>query len=208
MWDGATAVILGGGPSLEYTDLTPLQHPRNPKIRVIGCNDAFLLGDWVDVCYFGDWPWYELFEKDLDQYEGLKVTLHERCAQFDSEGVLVVRREVRGCFLDGRVGWNMNTGTSAINLAILFGARKVVLVGFDFKNANNGEPNWHPVRRGAAPSAEKFKVWLDHAETVHQNIEFFKRRGDLPQEFEVVNATIDTALPYFRLGTLAKEIAA
>lgn len=208
IWDGSTAVIIGGGPSLEGTNLKLLEHPRHPSIRVIGCNDAFLLGDWIDVCYFGDWSWYELFEKDLDQFPGLKVTCQERCAHTDCEGILVVRREIRGCFIDGRVGWNMNTGTSAINLAILFGARKVVLVGFDFKLAPiTGEPNWHPPR-GRAPNAEKIKVWLDHMETLHENIEFFKKRGDLPAAFEVVNASEDTALPFFRRSTLAKEVAA
>jgi hypothetical protein len=49
MWKGQTVFIIGGGPSLNGTPLH-LIHEH----RVIGVNCAYMLGDWVDVCWFGD----------------------------------------------------------------------------------------------------------------------------------------------------------
>ena len=49
IWKDQTAFILGGGPSLKDADLD-LIHDR----RVIGVNNAYQLGSWVDVCWFGD----------------------------------------------------------------------------------------------------------------------------------------------------------
>ena len=49
IWKGGTAYIIGGGPSVNDADLS-LIHDR----RVIGVNNAYSLGGWVDVCWFGD----------------------------------------------------------------------------------------------------------------------------------------------------------
>ena len=49
IWKGQTVFILGGGPSLNEANLD-LIHDR----RVIGVNNAYQLGSWVDVCWFGD----------------------------------------------------------------------------------------------------------------------------------------------------------
>jgi hypothetical protein len=49
MWAGGTAFIVGGGPSLKGVDLTPIHHRR-----VIGVNNAYRMGNWVDICWFGD----------------------------------------------------------------------------------------------------------------------------------------------------------
>ena len=52
----------------------------------------------------------------------------------------------KGLVLDrpGKIAWNYSTGAFAINLAILFGAHRIVLLGYDMKLDENGENNWHP----------------------------------------------------------------
>jgi hypothetical protein len=42
----------------------------------------------------------------------------------------------------GVIAWNRNSGISAINVAYHFGAKTVVLLGFDMKS-ENGDFNWH-----------------------------------------------------------------
>jgi hypothetical protein len=49
IWKNDTAFILGGGPSLSKVDFSLIEHRR-----VIGVNNAYQLGDWVDICWFGD----------------------------------------------------------------------------------------------------------------------------------------------------------
>lgn len=41
----------------------------------------------------------------------------------------------------GRIGWGGNGGFHALNLAVQFGARKIILLGFDMTLANGA--HWH-----------------------------------------------------------------
>jgi hypothetical protein len=49
IWQNSTAFIIGGGPSIKDLDVTKIQNRR-----VIGTNNAYQMGDWVDICWFGD----------------------------------------------------------------------------------------------------------------------------------------------------------
>lgn len=137
IWRGETVFILGGGPSLKFEDLSVI-HSR----RTIGTNNAYQLGDWVDLCWFGDCRWYDWHRERLLKFAGLKISCCQRT--FGKPGIQTICRgkpagiETR----PGFVSWNGNTGGSAINIAYHLGARKVVLIGFDMRRVN-GEPNWH-----------------------------------------------------------------
>jgi len=49
IWQGSPAFIIGGGPSVNDVDFSLIKHHR-----IIGVNNSYQLGDWVDVCWFGD----------------------------------------------------------------------------------------------------------------------------------------------------------
>ncbi len=49
IWKDGTAFILGGGPSLNEVNFDLIKNER-----VIGVNNTYRLGAWVDVCYSGD----------------------------------------------------------------------------------------------------------------------------------------------------------
>jgi len=144
LWSGETTYIIGGGPSLKGFDWSHL-HDKH----VVGCNDAYLLGDWVDVCVFGDRDWFMLHWKDevkvngtaqegLPKFAGLRVTNLESCARIP--GLLVCRRRGLGINMRPRqLSWNLNTGGLAINLAARLGASVIVLLGFDMKLEEGGK---------------------------------------------------------------------
>jgi hypothetical protein len=160
-WDGETVYIIGGGASLEDFDFGRLKGKNT-----IGCNDAYLLGEEIcKVCYFGDSGWYNLHHsppeghdlgEGLNGYNGDVMTCHRVCIQ--DPDVYVIQKKARGLYLNGCVGWGSNTGTSAINLAILFGAKKVVLLGYDMK-LTSGENNWH-INYKNKPNANIFDKFL------------------------------------------------
>lgn len=183
MWKGQTAFIIGGGPSLKGMDWTPL-HSKH----IIGCNDAYTLGPWVDVCYFGDDGWYFKHHKTaLLDFPGLKVCSDGGCLR--EPGILVVKRTPRGFHTD-KIGWNVNTGASAINLAYLFGVSRVVLLGFDMQLGAEGESNWHPNAKDKPNPKNylKFLMWF----------EFLKKGLDeKAPELEVLNATPNSKLDLF-----------
>lgn len=67
IWNGETAFIIGGGPSLSSFDWNLLKGKHT-----IGCNDAYLLGkERCEVMLFSDVKWGIAHEKRLSQYKGI-----------------------------------------------------------------------------------------------------------------------------------------
>jgi len=142
MWQGNTAYIIGGGPSLKSQDLSLIH-----KKRVIGVNNAFLLGDWVDVCWFGDMQWGRWHKKELlTKYHGLVASCNTNTHFVRNHPWIKFLRRGKAMGIDpqpAHVSWNHNSGCSAINLAYHFGATRIVLLGFDMSNGKKGETHWH-----------------------------------------------------------------
>jgi len=195
IWKDNAAYIIGGGPSLKNMDWTPFKDKR-----VIGCNDAYTLGDWIDVCFFGDYLWYMGqsnfvgHREKLMSFPGLKVTCSEK--RISDAGILRVRRAIfkRGITFDrakGTVCWNGNTGLAAINLAIYFGCKKIVLLGFDMKLSNEGDSNWHPNLK-TKPNKSLYPRYLGSAQLVAKDI-----KAKFP-DIEVLNANPGSAMEYFK----------
>lgn len=138
IWPNSTVYIIGGGPSLKDFDLSLLK-----KKRTIGVNNAYKLADWIDVCWFGDSTWYDDHHEALDEWPGLKIHCCNR-----HENRPGTKRLLRGqpLGIDPRpthVAWNNNSGSSAINLAVHLGAKRIILLGFDMKFGEYGQNNWH-----------------------------------------------------------------
>jgi len=116
--------------------------------RCIGVNNSFLLGNWVDVCWFGDMQWARWHTKELTtKYHGLIASCNTN-TQFveKTNGWIKFLRRGKQMGIDpkkGYVAWNHNSGCSAINLAYHLGATRIILLGFDMSNGKKGETHWH-----------------------------------------------------------------
>lgn len=147
IWRPDTIVfIIGGGASLKDENLSLISSNKSNK-RVIGVNDAFKLGEWVDVCYFGDVRWFDWNKDELIKFGGLKVCCCPRLSHHNSnvEWVYSLKRG-KPLGIDLRpdyISWSKSSGASAINLAVHLGAKKIVLLGFDMSVDGVGEHNWH-----------------------------------------------------------------
>ena len=140
VWDQQDVLIIGGGPSIESLDWSLLK-----KENTIGCNTAFIHGPEIcKVCIFGDYRWWKKYENELAEYAkkgGIVFTNNQKMFNARISWLWTTGRESRGLH-DRSLGWNGNTGASAINLAILFGAKRVFLLGYDMHTIN-GRSNWH-----------------------------------------------------------------
>jgi len=139
LWKNETAFIIGGGDSLIGFDWSLLADKK-----VIGCNDAYQLGEEiVDAVIFGDVDWYNVHKRTLINFKGLKVTCHKDC--IGEPGLMLLERRPREMPLaKRRVGWHTNTGTIAIHLAAKFGCSACVLLGFDGRLKKDGsQSSWH-----------------------------------------------------------------
>lgn len=195
IWEGGTAYIIGGGPSVNDMNLS-LIHDK----RVIGVNDSFLLGDWVDVCWWGDDRWFDWNRKKLLHFAGLKVHCSSRHRK--ALGNKYMERSGHKSFgisrKPGIVVWNLNSGMSAINLAYHFGVKRIVLIGFEMHVTEDGSGNnWHTnhEEQGYTPR-KSFERFLDGPPHVA------KDARDIG--IEIVNATPGTSIdakhfPHVRL---------
>lgn len=187
LWPNSTVFILGGGPSLPRSLEEGGEALR--RQRIIGVNDAFRLGHWVDVCWSGDCRWYDWNKDDLLAFPGLRFTC---CPQTGCmPGMIKIQRgkpkgiETR----PDRVAWNRNSGASAINLAVHFGAKRIVLLGFDMA-MKEGKHNWHTHHQHSPPEDIYQRWYLDPFREIKLDLDKI--------DVECLNATPGSALKVFR----------
>lgn len=166
IWKNGECWIIGGGLSLT----TQFNIPRrivelvksgkkqisaySPYLKqihdkhVIGINGAFRLGDWVDICFFGDKEWYFENAFDLKSYKGLMVGCANSFALtgWQREGIHHVQQDDLKPYgihpQADKVCWNYNSGAASISLAYSLGCKRIILVGFDMQ-LTDGEGHWH-----------------------------------------------------------------
>jgi len=201
LWPESTVFIIGGGPSLLQQDLT-LLHDK----RVIGVNQAFRLGPWVDVCWFGDKQWYSQNLPDIKEYGGLIVTCSvEAQANKRLKRVKYLgRSKQKGIEIKRRthIAWNGNSGASAVNLAYWLGAKRVVLLGFDMKNPEDPkdmQSHWH---NHYEPKIDKrTRKLIDPYPRFMKGWPVIKIDADRAG-LEIINATPNSALTLFEYRSL------
>lgn len=137
-WRGQTAVVVASGPSAKMVDL----EEAKGKARFIAVNNSWKLAPWADVLYACDVSWWDL-NHGCPEFQGLKLSKDQSAQNRWRVGL------VDSGFGDDRinleptakVGWGGNSGFGAMNLAAKFGAKKIVLVGFDMTTAYG--IHWH-----------------------------------------------------------------
>jgi hypothetical protein len=165
MWEGGEVWIIGGGPSvteqfdipvelvnkvkagqLPLSELSPFMAAIHGK-HVIGINVAFMIGNWIDMCFFGDNGFYLRYREQLALFPGLKVSCNMQPGRdgfvkcLDRDGGHPKGISMR----PGYVSWNSNSGAAAISIAAQTGAKRIVLLGFDMKLSNDKNQHFHNV---------------------------------------------------------------
>jgi len=184
-WNGQDVFIIGGGNSLERFDWKLLKNENT-----IGCNDAFRHGREIcKICIFGDVNWFRTFERELALYKGVVFTNSQSLQKTKLPWLWTMLRKGTGLYEDA-LGWNGNTGAAAINLALLLGAKRIFLLGFDMHLSKKAMSNWHQNRLDK-PNKNIYSKFLGG---------FKKLSVDLKKKFpsvEVINITDDSSLNLF-----------
>jgi hypothetical protein len=186
-WTGRTAVVMASGQSMASTVPT-----QNPEHRYIVTNTTFRLAPWADVVYGCDFLWWKTHAVEVKMTMRADKMWTQDKASAERYGVNLVRNEaLPGSSLTGlRV--NGNSGAGAINLAVLFGARKIILLGFDMREGPSGEKHWHADHPSPCVQKQLFGEWLFKYEAVAKDL---KALG-----VEVINATPGSALKCFPMS--------
>ncbi len=185
VWLNQDVFIIGGGNSLKLFDWNLLKSELT-----IGCNDAYKHGSEITkLCIFGDLKWFNVHKQELLKYEGVLFTNAPSLCQKNLDWVWTMDRNPKGLHKDA-LGWNGNTGAAAINLALLLGAKRVFLLGFDMHLSKGGKSNWHD-NNIDKPDAEIYPKFLEG---------FDKLYVDLPKKFpeaKIFNVTDNSSLELF-----------
>jgi hypothetical protein len=194
-WAGRNVVIIGGGPSLRGFDFEMLRR----RAVVVAVNDAFLHVPWANVAFSSDVVWINRRAKTLKQFqrEILFVVPDRWRARRRFRMARAVRRISEPGLSDdmGSVRTGENSGYAALGMAIMRGASKVALLGFDM----NGPGHWHngygwECRFGV----DDYPRWVG----------FFDQLADAAKErgVEIINCNPDSAIRCFRFGAVEEVL--
>jgi hypothetical protein len=144
---------------------------------------------WSEVLYATDFAWWERHQ-GAPGFRGLKISQDPKVRhrpQWGVRQVEVVRSQdslLLGRF--GTIGWGGNSGFGALNLAVQFGAGRIVLVGYDMRV--DGGLHWHGAHPKGLHNPEPQNVarWR---RVIDQQAPILKALG-----IEVINASKISAL--------------
>lgn len=161
-WRGEACAIIASGMSAKAAGVDKLRG----RLPVIAIKENVDLAPWADVVYGCDTPWWK-HRRGLPEYCGLKIGFYPQIAQLFPDVKTIKIKEkskhpkksyVDEFLLDepGLIGSGRNSGFQAFNLAVQFGAKRILLVGYDMTTrpgvhwygrnswvgANNPDDNW------------------------------------------------------------------
>jgi hypothetical protein len=216
IWDGGTVWILGGGPSvtkqfnipedvvkrvINKTSTPSVYSPYMERLHnqhVIGINISYMIGSWIDMCFFGDVGFFLRNKTGLAEFPGIKITCHARVSKYNWVKYLPQDTSKRtGISSDPRrICWNANSGAAAISVAANAGAKRIILLGFDMQIVDNKQ-HWHNQydRIGALDSKgrEVLPPFTSHLIGFPYILQDAKKRG-----IEILNACPDSAITCFK----------
>jgi hypothetical protein len=142
-WVGLPCVCVATGPSLSEQQLEMVRAWRaRDGCRVIAINDNYQCMPWADALYFADHRWWELHRDRpaFRAFRGRKISIENGAGKFTGGDVTVLRNL---SFVGGTMGrlsidptgiyTGQNSGYQAINVAVLYGCRLIILVGYDMR---------------------------------------------------------------------------
>lgn len=157
-------------------------------------NDNYRLAPWADWLYACDGAWWKVYANDVrDTFAGECWTRDQAAA--DKYGLHWIRSASNpGLSVDPRViHEGGNSGYQALNLGVHFGAKRILLLGYDM-----GGKHWFGDHPDSLPVQSNYRIFLDNFATLPNDL---ARAG-----VEVINCTRDTALTVFPRSTIEREL--
>lgn len=206
-WVGETVAILAGGPSMTREQAEAVRG----KCRVIAVNNTGIdtmdsatkewipaFAPWADVLYAADAKWWHAYGDRALHFEGLKVCVRPNLPWPQVYSLIQSKQKIfdpdpRYLVMGG------NSGYMAVHLAVHFGAKRMILLGFDMKDAPGRRRHWfgdHSPPKLRATNA--YATWRNRFDNFAPVL-----RG---MGIDVINCTPKSALNCFRKMQLKDAI--
>lgn len=201
IWPGSTVACLATGPSLTQADVDAC----SGVVRTIAINDAYRLAPWADVLYSSDRNWYPKHD-GVPAFTGPKYGIGSspgKANPFSKYPDIQVLQNTGYHGLERHPGGlrnGKNSGYAAINLAVHFGAMRIVLLGYNMGRAH-GKSHFfgsHPSGLIDTPEA----LYVTFRQSFETLLEPLREAG-----VEVINCTPDSSLSCFPTMDLRAALA-
>lgn len=197
-WPNSTIVCVATGPSLTADDVACCYG----KVPVVCVNDAYRLAPWADALVANDYSWW-LHHEGVPGFAGDKWGVLHQTWKKPERWPSVKQLRITGS--EGlesdpsAIRTGKNSGYTAVNVAIHYGARRVVLLGYDMGAPKNGPQHFFGDHQWAPGQRSPYQTFIDLFRTMRADL---KRLG-----VEVVNASRQTALRCFPCVSLEEALA-
>lgn len=197
-WEGATAVCIASGPSLTAEDVERVRAARERgACLAIAVNREFATAPWADALYAADMRFWSTYEAQIrSTFKGELWTMDRIAAKRYALRTVKRGRGEGYCEEPGTINTGGNSGFQALHLAAQWGARRVVLLGYDMQRTNGKEHHYGKHAGGLANGAG-FKLWIPRFKPLLRDLQ--------AMGVEVLNATRATALPEAWVRRIALE---
>lgn len=156
---------------------------------VITVNTTWKLAPWAAIHYSSDHDWWEC---------NVQAMRRECAGEFWTGHPTYDEPDVKRCAYDkqgrglsktpGVINWGGNSGYCAIGLAHQFGAKRIILLGFD-QGETKGFGHWHPDHPAKIAKAFNWPMW---------KVRFDEMAADAKASgIEIINCSRVTALRCF-----------
>lgn len=173
--------------------------------RVIAVNDAYRLLPFAAALYACDAAWWEAHGGCPD-FAGERWTSHSLAPKNDKTpladrfGLRVIEGANNAGFSrdSGLIHYGNNSGFQAVNLALLWGADPIILVGFDMRHVG-GKGHFFGSHPPPLKPGGSYLAWIAN----------FAKAAEMlghPRCPTILNATPGSALPCFPMVDLAETL--
>jgi hypothetical protein len=191
IFEGDTAVLFATGPSLTPAVAAEVMAAAaGSRLRLFGCNDAYRAVPVLDVHYACDFAWWRIHYPEVAQCQIAEGMWTQEPSMSKSQFPLL--RRIAGNSSPGlsdkqnMIHFGNNSGFQLINLAYLFGIKRMILCGYNMQVINKQKHFFgeHPqgLNRGGG-----YTGFAANFETIKP-----AKHG-----IEIINATPQTALHCF-----------
>jgi len=183
-WLGRTVVCIASGPSLTEEDAATVRAAGHPTIVT---NTTFRLCPWADALVAFDCRWWQVHSREV------RETFAGRTLTFCPKGAATRWGVETALHREDWIQSFGNSGTAAVSLAVVTGASKVVMLGFDCQKTG-GRTHWHGDHPRSLGNAVSMPSWPK----LFGKLAAWAEARRVP----VVNASRETALTCFPRVTL------
>lgn len=201
IWEGRTAVIIAGGPSLSPMQLHHIALARgDDRCRVIAVNDAVFVASYADWLHAGDLKWWRWHVQRVGRlgFAGIKTTCSDDVPAPWVHGYLEYCGDAGFDPRPTHLKSGRSSAYQAAAIAIHAGCKRILLVALDMKRGPNGELHWfgeHPEKNPTVNhGVQMAPMWDTLVPTLEE-------RG-----IQVLNCSPDSALETFPKADLFSEL--